>query len=449
MIKRYRSYLSVITSAVLYALAFIYSQWLWWLAFIYAIPLLYAACMYKLTARHGFVWGLIFFSMQCAGLASSLYRMATGPWYMCIAPGIFFIVYMALYPMVLFGLLKFVVRLIGGSHVTTLALWVCGLCLMTGIIDRYCFIPLGTSQGYSFMNPLLPLALYPPLLRVVPYVGIELMIGVLLAVAAAVTACMIYRSWMSVWCAALAVLPWVLTLYVPMQQSGSPPWLSRIAVLPIIYSIHGDDHAAAQSVFDDLCTTVREHPLVDIVIMPESALPGPLTSQLCRCRWPDRCAPVQLIVGSNCLVDTRYSNCALWIAAGGQKGCFIKRRLIPPIEYMPRWCYGLQSLYVAGSHSLVSSDNERPCFTLDEMVTLLPYICSELFLSIAPDDAYTQVPMVVLVNDAWCTADYLVQCLFLCARFKAIAWQRDMIYASYYHAAWLSKTGAVIRLIRA
>src|SRR5579872_7566777 len=95
-------YVLLFASALLYALAFIFSQWLWWFVFIYAIPLLYAACMYKLTAWHGFVWGLIFFGVQCAGLAHSLYWMAAGPWYICITPGIFFIVYMALYPMGLF-----------------------------------------------------------------------------------------------------------------------------------------------------------------------------------------------------------------------------------------------------------------------------------------------------------------------------------------------------------
>jgi len=449
MIKKYSSYLLVMTSAVLYALAFIYSQWLWWLVFIYAIPLLYAACMFKLTAWHGFVWGLIFFSMQCVGLVFSLYRMATGSWYMCIAPGIFFIVYMALYPMVLFALLKSVMRFIDYSHVTTLVLWVCGLCLMTSIIDRYCFIALGTSQGYSFMNSLMPLAICPQLLRLVPHVGVELMMGALLTVAATVAAYMIYRSLMSVWCVLLALLPWVLALCMPVQQSPSPAWLSHIAVLPIAYSAYGDGCTAAQSLLDDLCAMIDHHPLVDIVIMPESALPGSLISQLCRCTWPTACTHMQLIAGSNCWVGTHYSNCAIWAVASGQKGCFAKRRLVPPIEYMPCWCYGLASLYVTGSQSLVSSDNDRPCFKLDGTVRLVPYICSELFLTVMPDDTYTQVPIVVLVNDAWCMADYLVQCLFLCARFKAIAWQREMIYASYYHAAWLNKTGDVTCLIRA
>ena len=438
----------LIFSALLYALAFIYSTWLWWLVFVYAIPLFYAASMYRLTAWHGLLWGSIFFTVQSAGVGVSLYHMATGPWYMCIVPGLLIVGYLTLFPVVLFGLLDYVARSISPSHVVTLILWTGGLCGMTSIIDWYCFIPLGTMQGYTIMNPLIPLVTYPQLLRLVPYLGVEVMMLLLLAVAATITACIIYRSYTAMCCALLVSLPWLIVLCLPMRHTQAPTWLSRIAVLPIVYPTLGNGAVAAQSLLHDLSSIVHQHPSVDIVIVPESALTGLLIDQLCQRKWPERCAQVHLIAGSNSWMNGRYCNCALWIKGGERKACFAKRRLIPPIEYMPRACSGLHSLYFSCNIAMEPSDNERPCFKLDATMHCVPYICSELFLSVAPDDTY-ESPLILLVHDAWCKAEYLVQCMYLCARFKAIAWQRDVVYASFFHAAWLSTTGDAIPLIRA
>jgi len=443
-----RVYVLLALSAFCYAFAFIYSTWLWWLVFIYAIPLLYAACVYKLTAWHGLVWGLMFFTAQCAGLAFSLYHMAIGPWYVCILPGVLFVVYLTIYPAVLFGLLGFLCQ---KCHATgaRLLLWVCGLCSMISGIDRYCLAPFGTVQGCPFFNPLLPLVMRPQLLRLVPYLGVELMVLLLLSVAAAITYFLLHPSRAAASGVMISLLPWLVMACIPVCHAPVPPWVSRIAVLPTVYPVRADQYAAAQSLLQDLCMTVRAHPHVEIIIVPESALPGALILQLCAATWPDACAQVHLIAGSNCLLDGCYSNCAFWLTASGQKVYFAKRRLVPPIEYMPRVCSSLNPLYFSCAPMLKPSNNERPCLVLDENIQLVPYICSELFLSRMPDDEYMQVPLVLLVNDTWCKADYLTHCMYMCARFKAIAWSRDIVYASFCHAAWLSNTGAVVPLIRA
>jgi apolipoprotein N-acyltransferase len=375
--------------------------------------------------------------------------MAVGPWYVCILPGLLFTLYLTAYPALLFGLLGFLTRRMPHSSTATLILWVCGLCGMISIIDRYCLAPFGTIQGCPFFNPLLPLVMHPHLLRLVPYLGVELMIVLLLSVAATITYFLLHPSRGAAGGVMITVLPWLVMACMPVCHAPEPQWISRIAVLPMIYPVHADQHAAAQSLLQDLCITVHTHPHVDIIIVPESALPGALIRQLCTVTWPDACAHIQLIAGSNCVTDGCYCNCALWLTASGQKSCFAKRRLVPPIEYMPRVCSLLNPLYFSRTAMLHASGNERPCFKLDDTVQLVPYICSELFLSRVPDEEYAQIPLVLLVNDTWCKAEYLAHCMYMCARFKAIVWSRDIVYASFCHAAWLSKTGELVPLIRA
>ncbi len=447
--RDYQSYILLGISAVCYASAFVYYQWLWWLVFVYSIPLLYAACRFTIHTWHGFFWGLLFFTTQGAGLAASLYHMAYGPWYLCVLPGLFFIVYMSLYPMVLFGLLSYAARLVDNTLIATLILWVGGLCVLTSIIERYALMPLGSLQGYSFINPLLPLTYHPQLLRLVPYIGTELTVVLLLTVAAMLTACIISWSYVKISGLVLISLFWILLLSVSPQPSLAPSWVSRVAILPVTYPICSDGRVAAQSFIRDICCVVQRHPSINIIIVPESALPHALISHLDACVWPSLCAHVQFIVGSNMRIGTHYCNCALWLMPSRQKAWFAKRRLLPPVEQVPSICSALQKLYNTGQEILEPSDNNRMIFALDEACALVPYICSELFLSVQPDDTFTHVPIVALVNDSWCVYEYLAQCMYLCARFKAIVWQRDILYASFQHAAWFSKTGDIIPLIRA
>ena len=92
----------------------------------------------------------------------------------------------------------------------------------------------------------------------------------------------------------------------------------------------------------------------------------------------------------------------------------------------------IRSLYHCLTPPVTASTNERRSFPIFENVHLVPYICSELFFNDKPDDTLSDVTVVALCNDNWAKVSYVRRLMFLAARFKALDWQRDILFIGYY-----------------
>jgi hypothetical protein len=100
-------------------------------------------------------------------------------------------------------------------------------------------------------------------------------------------------------------------------------------------------------------------------------------------------------------------------------------------------------------HSTTIAVNDRLSLDLSDCVTCVPYICSELFFNEYPDDIYKNISVVALVNDTAFLrryASYISELLFLVARMKAIAWQRDIVYVSYSRSFFIDRSGMIAEI---
>ena len=89
-------------SAFLYPLPFLFSNYLWWLVFFFPVPLLYITCTENLSFIHGYVWGIITFSLHLSGGIYVIASMAYKAWPVGVMLGIIMVLYQALSAGILF-----------------------------------------------------------------------------------------------------------------------------------------------------------------------------------------------------------------------------------------------------------------------------------------------------------------------------------------------------------
>jgi apolipoprotein N-acyltransferase len=92
------------------------------------------------------------------------------------------------------------------------------------------------------------------------------------------------------------------------------------------------------------------------------------------------------------------------------------------------------------------SPNERPLLPLSDDISIVPYICSELFFNEYPDDIHGTMPIILISNDSWASISYVRHLMYLTVRFRAIQWQRDVLYVSYHYALLCDKKGRIHQL---
>ena len=89
--------------------------------------------------------------------------------------------------------------------------------------------------------------------------------------------------------------------------------------------------------------------------------------------------------------------------------------------------------------------SQRQIITIEGVTLFVPYICSELFFNEYPDDNYHDTPILVLVNDSvflqHACSRYICNELQMLARFKAVQWQREIVYVSYSQSFYCGKDG--------
>jgi hypothetical protein len=139
-----------------------------------------------------------------------------------------------------------------------------------------------------------------------------------------------------------------------------------------------------------------------------------------------------------------YRNSCYWIKHGILQQRFDKRHAMILVERIPQLCSAnmLKNMYFNQMPEIVPSCNIRPCITLSDTLRVVPYLCSELFFNEYPDDHY-DCTILLLANDTWTPARYIRHLMYLAVRFKAIQWQRTIIYVSYYYAVVCDKYGHV------
>jgi apolipoprotein N-acyltransferase len=440
----------LITSALCYGLSLVASAHLWWLAFLFAIPLFYVTAQERVTIAQGAVWGLLAMGVQLLGVFIGVDTgfAAKGSFAPRLAPFFLALLYCTIYPILWFWLTQKLKDWLGlSSPGHTIILWLVSLWFFIFFLDRGILWVCGRWEGYFLLHPIIALTRCPALLSLLPYLGKNLLSFLLYLVSATIAYFLIKRDWRSALYVCFSLLPWLVSIAVP-RPYHRPAWLDKIVAVPLKVTADHDRHRQAQQLETFFNKIIKQKPKVELIIMPESSFYFEYLStspELYR-KWSSEHLgrPLHFIIGSfrGDAADNHY-NTIHWIYNGQLQGFADKRHVMPLIEHLPAVLNlgFMQELFFKGYNAITPSAEDRPRLKLLKEVSFIPYICSELFFNEYPDDRYTDGVILSTSNDAWVKGSYIGELMHLAALFKALQWQRPILYVSFSYAAYFDIYG--------
>lgn len=435
----FNKWILILFSAFLYSLAFIVSS-LWWLVFMPFALLFYTMATHELSFKEGLLWGILFFGLQASGIFYSLFAIAQGApssFVVLAAVLLLLIFYGACYSGIWFWSTNIFIKRYDTFLFLQLLLWVVLSWLFTFVIDQIALWIFGSLEGYPLAHPLLPLALYPPFLKALPIIGKQILTSIFLFSTGLLGSIFLFKdTHKKLLIAVVALSPWLTSWSLHRTSYKSPEWLSKIAVLPESFYNPQHPELIIQEVKQKLKALIEKNPLVQLIVLPESAL------YLCDLSaynellkmWDHThlSRAVHIITGALYRENNHCYNAVYWIFNGTVKKLFCKKHALLLTERLPQWAHNssLKQLYYKDKPFITPSCNKREPFTITSTITLIPYICSEIFFKDWPDDT-TQVPILSLCNDTWIAVPYIEHLMQLMHRFRALEWHRTILYVSY------------------
>jgi hypothetical protein len=158
---------------------------------------------------------------------------------------------------------------------------------------------------------------------------------------------------------------------------------------------------------------------------------------------------IHLLTGSFTWEEKNYRNSLYWLYNGVLQKQFHKTHAMVLTEKTPSWFrYKLiHELYFKNFNEIIPSQNIRPLLKITDYFSVVPYICSELFFAKRPRDCFKTYVVYALCNDRW-TVDYMKLLMLRVAQYKAVEWQRPVMYVSFAYQYYIDSTGNMIPLQR-
>lgn len=436
-------------SAILYAVPFIFPFYAWWIGFIFPIPLFYVAMREDLGFLHGAIWSIVAMSAHLSGVFLSIDGFAsTGAGLERALPAAALLSYAGLTGGIWFWFTRLVRRL-GNltSPFAIIALWTCTLWCYMFFLDRLCLWPFDLMEGYFAFHPLLPLATHPQLFMLMPIIGKNLLALLMYLVPATITLFLVQHNLRNALFVFCALLPWCISLFIPMPKANRPAWLDKIMVLPASFPVMGNSTNQAEAALSYFQRIKFNYPQTEIIILPESAFHcDHLSTEPTLCDLWSRDyvgKPMHVLLGAFRWDGPNFHNSLHWVYDGKIKNIFDKRHAMILIERVPSKFNStvIRELFFKTFPEIIPARTARPRFEISEDIAFIPYICSELFFNEFPDDSYPTTPILSVTNDRWCINLYVADLMYLDARLKAILWQRDILYVSFKYAVYIDRWG--------
>jgi len=378
--------------------------------------------------------------------------MAHEWWLVAVGLGIIMVLYHALWAGVLFAAGAFMVRAFCLQKAyQRLLIGVMLVWLFIVGIDWYSLSLFGVQEGYPLMHPLVLLAKKPHLLYLLPMVGKQILTIFFLMFSMGIVLVCWYGNLYSILFLGVVSMPWLLS--IAMQRPPLPEciWQQRIKGLPQMVCSQ-NPVIFVKIIHNSIKKIMQMHESTDIIIMPESACTLDKVndeSELLSC-WDEHSLgkPVHLIFGASRSDESYYYNSLHWVYNGVLQDYHDKKHAMLISERLPWFLDNsyFQAIYFTQRKQVTASCAVRTCIKIDDMI-FVPYICSELFCHENSDDEYPAAPIIAIVNDSLflssLSSAYIGDVLLLLARFKAIQWQREIIYVSYAHCVVIDKQGTM------
>lgn len=445
-------YLLLTVSAFLYALPFLLSHYFWWLIFFFPIPLFIAALTYKLSFREGFYWLGLAFVAHSGGAMFSTIQSGVGSYATRFLPFGIVSIYYGLVGALFFLLFHQVELQIGKTIFSRLFIWIFGIWLLFVFIDVCSFYPLWLFErfeGYFLMLPLLPLAHYAYVLLLLPYVGKFGLLFLFFLPSAFYASWWVTKSTKWIVASLVSCIPWFVSLGMVSAELGKPVWLDEILCLQKKLKNSPNLLTITSSIVQDFREIIVQNPKIKLIIIPESACTlaelseEPILTQCWHKNFLGK--ELHLVMGGCREADEKYYNSVHWFCNEKLCGLADKRHVMLLTERLPEIFEqsSLHEAYLGATRSFDVAALPRTKFNIFSDQSFIPYICSELFFTQYPDDEYGHTTILALCGDAWARHSYIGTLMFLMARLRSIEWQRDIVYCSYRHAAFLTSRGTM------
>ncbi len=365
--------------------------------------------------------------------------MTSAPLYLQLLPTTLLILYVTLYPLGFLMGMSSIFRY-ASSMTTKFLIWTMGLWLYLLTIDYALFWVFGRVEGYVFMNPLLPLATVPSLLILLHWLSMPAMLFLYCITTSCLSWYLLRRSISNAVLVLLTTTIWWLpTLFI--NQHTPPAWLNQVGHLSIILPETMPADRGTTLIAHEVQQLAMQHPDLRLVIMPESAWNGLPLNEITILPALTNLSVPHVIIGSFSLENQIHCNSLYWFAHGTRAGRFDKCHAIPFIERIPwggdRLC---NHLFFKKSDPICPSNTPRSSITANS-ISLVPYICSELFLNNSPYDPICAAPILATCNDWWFGLSYFRQLMLMVAQLRAIQWRRSILYISFYYAQYIDLYG--------
>lgn len=436
-------------SVVLYFFPFYLSSYFWWLIFFFPIPLLYITRTHTISFADGYLWSIMVFLLHASGGTYAIACMAREQKIVGYLIGIGVAFYAALFPAFCFFVSAYIMRRYTVYHPLM------RLCITAGVLflfiiwaDSYCFWIFGNQEGYPLMHPLLPLVQNPSMLLLLPIVGKYIATILLLLVSVSTVVLIWYKNSAAIlfFCCIIGI--WIVPSLMVCNKK-KPTWRERVASLPLVVNCSGDNPSVMIKIIGNHCRKIiAERPEVDLIVMPESACNLSNASQMDL--WSEQYLgkAIHIVFGACRQQGDFFNNTLYWIYNGVVQQCIDKKHAMLLSERIPWWMNFkfIRSVYGNNSMMMTCSLDDRSMIDLGKGFVFVPYICSELFFNHVPIDIQGTCAIIAAVNDTWFADSYIAQLLVMLARFKAILWQRDIVYVSYTQSLYINKQGVAYSL---
>lgn len=440
----YKILFLLFVSAVLLAQAFFFPALFAWCIFIFLIPVFYCALQFprQLNFKHGFWWGILFFGFHLSGIAFLVFEHGNGN--IRFASILFLFFYFSLYSIAWFGLTTHFVLKNKDSTVRIVLCWLFSTFVFFYIIKFHSMWIFGIYNGYCFGSPLVVFAEYPWLLSSLSTFGefglfLLLIIGQM-SIALALTE-KNYKYLMGL----LSFAPFFVGYTVPSIDTILPSYVHTIGyVAPPLLR---DPLEKARHIDFQIAGLLNKFPHIKHIIMPESSLSLSINCYpelIERLTTHSRNKDINLFIGAYRKDKEKRYNSLYLIRNGMIKNYYDKQLRMPFMEYVPfpwNYCSGFKDLFLKNWNGFEISQNSVNQLRMTPQLTLIPCICSELFLG--SDEKFcnfhSTMPILVVTNDAWFSTDYLKHLMFLYARFKSILYKKDVIFVSHTKGYWIGK----------
>ena len=386
----------VILSALLFATAFLL-PFLSPLVFIFLIPLFYQTKRQAFRFAHGFVWGSIVYSLHLYWFLVLILTRGHGA--IRITLWVFTVIYFSLISGIWFWLAN-VLKKYWESNFA----WIISTILYFAWVITSSLFMCGVIEGYTFLNPFVPLAYYPKLLFCLRYVGLWGALFLLFLFQMFLAIYLKYCRYRHLYMSVLCMVPFLMGLlfYKDLQIQNS-----NICVLPAWWlqdSRGREPNFVGYRMVKDIAITVNNDCNVRAIVYPESTFGWNVYEykkfilMMCECA-----ESIDIIFGGQRKVDSELRNCCFIVNNGKIVFEYDKQHLMPFVERVS--CYfGYFSEMFTSKEDVFGYGNLEQDDVLcigDKSYQL--FICSELFLNAK---AVKGLPILFLYNDIWFCCDY-------------------------------------------